>query len=122
MAFNYFDISEFADKSIPNSGFNMNKHFVELLDQARQEADTPFVITSGWRSEATNRRVGGVFNSAHLKGLAVDIAYKGSRQLYLIVNALMKVGINRIGINAKSKFIHCDVDPSKDQNVIWTYN
>lgn len=100
----------------------MNKNFVELLDQARGIADTPFIITSGWRSEATNRRAGGVSNSSHLKGLAADIAYDGSRQLYLIVNALMKVGINRIGINDKSKFIHCDVDLLKSKNVIFTYN
>ena len=80
-----------------------------------------FKITSGYRTEHYNdnvikARVG----SSHKKGLAVDIAYNGSRQRYLLLSSLMSVGINRIGIG--KTFIHCDVDNIKDQNVIWTYD
>ena len=38
----------------------------------------------------------------------------------VILNALISVGINRIGIG--KSFIHCDIDNLKDQDVIWLYN
>ena len=36
-----------------------------------------------------------------------------------IVQALLTAGFTRIGI--ASTFIHADDDPSKPQNLIWTY-
>lgn len=45
-----------------------------LLDKARTIAGVPFVITSGMRTVAENEAAGGVPNSAHLRGLAADIA------------------------------------------------
>tara|TARA_R100000152_G_C6775719_1_gene204314 strand:+ start:1125 stop:1499 length:375 start_codon:yes stop_codon:yes gene_type:complete len=123
MAFNYFKITEFASPDDPTSGFKMNKHFVELLDQARGIAGCPFRVSSGYRTEAYNRKLkGSVSNSSHCKGLAVDLVYKNNNELYLILNALMKVGMTRFGISFKSKFIHVDMDISKVQNTIWTYN
>ena len=93
--------------------------FQHKLDEARHIAQPPFKITSGYRCEEHNIKVGGRVGSSHLKGLAADIGYNGSRERYLILNALMQVGINRIGI-AKT-FIHCDVDNLKDKSVIWLY-
>ena len=98
----------------------MDKDFLEKLDYARGNAGIPFKITSGYRSGAWNQRVGGRVGSSHLKGLAADIACVGSRDRYIIVKALMDVGINRIGIG--KTFVHCDVDKSKDANVIFLYN
>ena len=81
--------------------------------------DIPFRITSGYRSEDHNRKVGGVLGSSHTKGLAADIACTNSAARHIIVTALLKVGLNRIGI--ADTFIHVDRDPSKVANVIWTY-
>jgi hypothetical protein len=50
---------------------------------------------------------------------ARGIGYYGSRERYLILHALIQVGITRFGI-AKG-FIHCDVDKAKDPDVIWLY-
>ncbi len=116
----YFTLSEFASPDEIASGSKMDKDFLEKLDYARGNAGIPFKITSGYRSEAWNQRVGGRVGSSHLKGLAADIACIGSRDRYIIVKALMDVGINRIGIG--KTFIHCDVDKNKDANVIWLYN
>ena len=98
----------------------MNKDFLEKLDYARHNAGIPFKITSGYRCKEHNIKVGGRVGSSHLKGLAADIAYTGSRERYIIVNALISVGITRLGIG--KSFIHCDLDNSKDQDVIWLYN
>ena len=115
----YFELSEFECPCELGSGEKMNIDFLHKLDKARHIAQTPFKITSGYRCKEHNLKVGGKVGSSHLKGLAADIGYNGSRERYLILNALIQVGINRIGI-AKT-FIHCDVDNSKDKSVIWLY-
>ena len=122
MSFNHFKITEFASPDDPTSGFKMNKNFVELLDQARSIANCPFRVSSGYRTPSHNKKVGGRVGSSHCKGLAVDLVYKNNNELYLILNALMKVGMCRFGISFKSKFLHVDMDISKVQNTIWTYN
>lgn len=90
-----------------------------MLDMARDLAGVPFVITSGFRSEAQNRAVGGASNSAHLRGYAVDIRCTNSGIRQKIVDSCIRVGFNRIGI-AKT-FIHVDCDPSLPSNKIWLY-
>jgi zinc D-Ala-D-Ala carboxypeptidase len=115
----YFKLSEFDSPDEVGSGKKMDSKFLEKLDYARHNAEIPFKINSGYRTQEWNMKVGGRFGSSHKKGLAVDIGYEGSRDRYLILNALMEVGITRFGI-AKG-FIHCDVDKSKDPDVIWLY-
>ena len=116
----YFKLSEFDSPDEVGSSYKMDKEFLYRLDTARGISGIPFKINSGYRTENHNAIVGGRVGSSHKKGLAVDIGYYGSRERYLILNALMQVGINRIGI-AKT-FVHCDVDKSKEQDVFWLYN
>jgi len=120
----YFKINEFDSPDAIGSGENMNKEFLSRLDQARSIADTPFKITSGFRSEAYNRSLldrgyKASKDSSHLKGLAADIACTDSVSRYKIITALMKSNLNRIGI--ADTFIHVDMDLDKPANVIWTY-
>jgi len=116
MALKYFKLSEFDDA--PGTGKNMKKQFLTKLDKARAIADVPFKITSGYRSKETNKRVGGVSTSSHLKGLAADISCKDSSTRQKILNALIQAGFTRIGI--ADTFIHCDTDKDK-QDAIWLY-
>ena len=44
-----------------------------LLEQVRALVGAPIAISSGYRSPALNRAVGGAANSAHVLGLAADI-------------------------------------------------
>ena len=115
----YFKLSEFDSPDEVGSGYRMDTDFLRRLDTARGIAGIPFKINSGYRTAAHNTLVGGRVGSSHKKGLAVDIGYKGSRERYIILKALMEVGITRYGI-AKT-FIHCDVDKNKDEEVIWLY-
>lgn len=49
-----------------------------LLDRIRERFAVPMIITSGYRCERLNKLVGGVDNSQHMKGEAVDFRFTGS--------------------------------------------
>ena len=115
----FFEYSEFNSPDEIDSYINMDVSFLNKLSKARELAAIGFKITSGYRSDAHNTKVGGVPSSSHTIGRAVDIYAPTSTQKYIIINALLQVGFNRIGI-AKN-FIHVDDDPSKSEDVIWTY-
>lgn len=95
----------------------LSPELVKMLDKAREFAGIPFVITSGLRTVEENMKVGGVENSSHLKGLAVDLRCTNSRERFLIIKALIYIGFVRIEI--KKDHIHCDIDISKDLQIIW---
>lgn len=115
----YFSQSDFTKATPTCQMEDMDKRFMLYLDAARQIADIPFVINSAYRTVEYEKSKGRDGSSSHTKGLAVDIACEGSRQRYVILDALMKVGFHRIGIGRD--FIHVDGDNQKDQRVIWDY-
>jgi uncharacterized protein YcbK (DUF882 family) len=89
------------------------------LEEIRKSLQRPIVITSAYRCERHNKEVGGKPDSAHLKGLAVDIKVDNSRERFEIVTEALRKGFVRIGV-AKT-FVHIDLDKSKPQKVIWVY-
>ena len=120
----YFNFEEFDSPDEIGSGLpkcqggKMDLAFLHKLDEARTIAGVPFKITSGYRSEAWNKRCGGRVGSSHLKGCAVDIAVNNSAHRSAVVQGLIKAGFTRIGI-AKT-FIHADADENKP-NALWLY-
>ena len=97
---------------------NMQPHFLAKLDEAREYAGIPFVINSAYRSPTHPLSIKNP-TSSHIKGLAVDIRCNTSRNRFIILDSLIAVGFNRIGI--ADSFIHVDLDLSKSDNVTWTY-
>lgn len=123
MKFRNFSYDEFDSPLQEGSGQLMSNELITMLDHARDLAGVPFKITSGFRIEADIDRLKKAgykvsSKSSHLKGLAADIACDNSSR-YNILDSLMKVGFNRIGIG--STFIHVDIDPDKPPFTIWTY-
>ena len=123
MKFQYFSYDEFDSPLQEGSGQLMSNEFISMLDHARDLAGVEFKITSGYRIEADIYRLKKAgykvsSKSSHLKGLAADIACNNSTR-YNILESLLKVGFNRIGIG--STFIHVDIDPDKPPFTIWTY-
>jgi len=115
----YFKLSEFDSPDLPGSGAEMNQEFLYMLDAARKIYGKPMRVNSGYRTEAHNKKVGGVSSSSHLKGLAADISCKDSSNRFEMVQAFIKAGFKRIGV--AGSFIHIDNDKDKSQNVMWTY-
>ena len=113
----HFDRTEFA---CPCCGVEMlADYFAAKIDNARDVAGIPFEINSGYRCGPHNESVGGKPDSAHRYGLACDIECTHSRQRFKIIDALIKAGIQRIGIG--KTFIHADDDTTKDPEVAWLY-
>ncbi len=97
----------------------MDVEFIGMLQRARFIAGIPFHINSGFRCEEHNRSkaVGGKPNSAHLRGLAADVACIHSGDRWRIVDAALRAGFKRLGVS--STFIHLDCDNSLPNEMIW---
>ena len=120
----YFNYTEFDSPDELGSGKNMSPKILEMLDLAREKYDKPIKITSGYRTQAYNedlkaRGYKASKNSSHLKGLAVDIHCNNSKDRFELVDILLDVCFNRIGI--ANTFIHADIDEDKPTHLIWTY-
>ncbi len=112
-----FSRSEFACRCGCGRG-DVSPQLVTILQALRDALGRPLIITSAVRCEKHNREVGGEMGSAHVRGLAVDVACSSSRERYdLLWKAIEK--FDRIGI-AKS-FIHLDIDASLPRCVVWVY-
>lgn len=97
----------------------MHQDFVNKLDIARRVAGVPFKITSGYRCKKHNSEVGGVKDSSHTLGWAVDISCTNGPTRWKIINGLTQAGFERFGIS--KSFIHVDMDPTKPSPTVWLY-
>ena len=98
---------------------NMQPTFLWKLEQARELACIPFPITSGFRCQAHNEKVGGKKSSDHISGRGVDIKATTGREKFLIVNAGLNAGITRIGVG--KNFVHLGDGQNNPKRVLWTY-
>lgn len=90
-----------------------------MLDDLRRRAKVPVLLRSGFRDSEYNSKVGGVKDSAHCKGLAMDISCSDSSHRLLYLRSALAAGFRRIGIG--KDFLHLDIDSDKPQDVIWLY-
>jgi len=114
----HFKKSEFECKC--GCGTNNIQHkLVTMLENMRVAYNNAIYVTSGCRCLPYNASVGGVDDSAHVFGYAVDISSSDSLTRFTLTNIAFKIGFTRIGI--ADNFIHLDIDPNKPQYVLWTY-
>lgn len=126
--YRYFDPGKYPDHKLKDC----DPLLISMLDLARHEAGHPFYIVSGKRTVEENFRVGGVPDSAHLKGYAADIRCHDSMALNRILRGVHRAGFRRIGMNGalehrdfKIVAVHVDIDPSKSDATwikIYRYN
>ena len=98
---------------------HVEKALLDKLEVAREIYGRPMVIASGVRCKKHNEEVGGVPESAHVKGEAADVACSFGTNRYDMLMAFFAAGFQRIGVS--STFIHVDVSETLPQKVCWTY-
>jgi len=119
MDLKYFSLDEFDSPDEAGSGAKMCCKFLKKLDKIRADFGQPLRVNSGYRSKAHNLKVGGRVGSSHTKGLAADLHCNNSANRTLLLKAIYKNGIKRVGI--ANTFIHIDIDNNKGA-ACWLYN
>jgi zinc D-Ala-D-Ala carboxypeptidase len=56
---------------------NLERLCLDYLEPLRAIVNAPIVVSSGYRSPALNKAIGGSMSSAHMVGLAVDLSVPG---------------------------------------------
>lgn len=94
----YFKYSEFANTK--DGGANETKtELIDMLDEFRHLLNRSIHITSGYRTPAFNKKVGGSNNSEHTHGLAADLRFNFSGYTKeSIVRILKYLGAQNIGV------------------------
>ena len=114
----YFRPDEFVCKCGCGRGADeIDRELVEKLDKIRGMLDKPVIINSAYRCKKHNAEVGGVSDSAHTTGKAVDLKAFGAYRVDLL-GLIMAMGFRRVGVG--KTFIHADVDDSLP-DAVWTY-
>ncbi len=107
----YFDRSEYACKCGKCGGFPVEpqEKLVKAEDKVRKHFGVPIINSSGVRCKNHNSAVGGVSNSRHLAGKAVDFCVKGksAKQVLSYVQALPEI---RYAYDIDGSFVHMDIN------------
>lgn len=107
----------------------MDYELMEFVQNLRTELGVPFPVTSGVRCKMHDARFGGhrahTLNKDTTAAHAIDIQVHGKTQLIILERALSTEIIKGIGIKAHGahdgRFIHLDTNPSRNEQVLWTY-
>lgn len=98
--------------------------FMRKLDDLRDALGFPLLVTSGWRCQAHNSKIGGSLYGPHTQGRAADILIELEPAYRLVSNAL-RMGFTGIGMYQKGtgpRYVHLDIAAAPIQRPrIWTY-
>ena len=107
---NNIDNTPMEKEVIDNLNFTLAK-----LNEIRDGYGKPIYITSGYRCNELNKIVGGVENSKHKKGLAVDLKWDYELLVYIIENCKFEKLIREKKGDLLWIHIQFNLDESKNQ-------
>lgn len=87
----------------------------EQLEAVRELLGHPLIISSGYRSTAVNKAVGGAANSAHVNGWAVDFICPGYGSPVKILDAIKVSTIKLDQCIEEGTWIHISFAPTYRQ-------
>ena len=96
----------------------IDDHALDKLQALRDALGKPLIVTSGYRSPAHNKRVGGAKKSRHMQGDAFDIRME-NHDPHEFENAARAVGFTGFGFYPKSGFMHIDMGPVRSWGTPW---
>jgi len=105
-----FKLSEFESRDT-----NEVKIYPELVQKTQRIRDIirlPLRINSGYRTPERNQAVGGVPNSLHCQGKAVDLSCAFVSLAQLTIAAIM-AGFPKVIVYKSKNFIHCDLSETR---------
>ena len=94
---------------------NLN-YTLQRLNEIREGYNQSIYITSGYRCEELNKLVGGVKNSKHQEGLAVDLRWNKKLVDYLIENCKFDKLIREK--SKTSKWIHIQFRKENERQIV----
>ena len=109
----YFDKSEFAckcgGKYCKGYPAEMNEKVVKMADKVRKHFGAKVIVSSGLRCAKHNTNIGGVTNSRHKLGKAIDFCVVGktSKEILAFVNKQSDI---RYTYAINDQFVHMDVE------------
>lgn len=112
-----FTVKEFACND-GSDAVVIDIDLVKVLQKIRDYFGVPVTITSGYRTQSYNRRIGGASSSKHITGKAADIKIKGVDPIAIAVYA-DQIMPNKGGVELGSYsagddgYVHIDVRASK---------
>jgi uncharacterized protein YcbK (DUF882 family) len=110
-----FSLEEFKCKDgsdIPNNALSNIIELAKNLQVLRDALGKSITITSGYRSQKHNAKIGGAKNSQHVKGTASDIKVKGmtAKEVALVIEELIESGkMKEGGIGIYPTWVHYDI-------------
>lgn len=102
-----FKVSEFACKDGSDTVF-ISPGLVTVLQKIRDHFGKPVIITSAYRNDTFNKKVGGAGYSQHKYGMAADIYISGVSPAK-IADFVETIMPNTGGIGIYNSFVHVDV-------------
>ena len=114
-----FRLEEFASPDadyFPISVINNLFELAQNLELVRSRLGVAIHISSGWRTVAHNRKVGGASNSQHLYGRAADIWSNiyTPNEIHQIIENMIQAGVMQEGgLGIYNTFVHYDIRGTK---------
>lgn len=105
----YFAPQEFACKCGCGFPASIDGRLLTAADRVRESLRTACIVSSGLRCKTHNANVGGVSNSRHLTGRAMDFCAVGktAAQILKVANAQPEV---RYAYAIDDRYVHMDVE------------
>jgi zinc D-Ala-D-Ala carboxypeptidase len=111
-----FSPREIASKD--NGALIVDEAAMDKLQALRNGLDKPIILTSAYRTEAHNKRVGGAKNSLHMQGTAFDVRME-NHDPHTFEAAARAVGFTGFGYYPKSGFMHIDTGDARSWGTPW---
>lgn len=117
----YFQPAEFQHPE------EMDMAFLKDLDEIRRRCGRALLVTDDYRTAEENEEIGGASNSAHLRGLAVDVqtipwTARAKFDLVATISRMMNERqLSKVGLGIYDDHIHIDLeDPELPRPALWS--